>query len=290
MADEKKWEDSFHAKWIRPINQGEFEKESAHEDSLAAWNDIRHLIQSQNKERQRDTFYNTIIRRLDESNVETYNPFIYYYPKSAQKETKTKKQAILGSSLYLQFVSLDEENPSEIYGFITKYGPIENQNMPFRVFMSEVRTLRALTNIYIAFNRKDKSDMSRSRKELDEVMLVSGQNSQSRKKSESSSSTVEQLGKVINNYIKNISPLLFTDKEDIQWNWGQYTDQSTTSLLSTMYLMFALDITKDTKLERCQNSTCNYYYLVTKPSRRFCSLNCQTAEKQRRHRAKEKLE
>ena len=290
MANEKRWEDSFHAKWIRPINQGEFEEESAHEDSLTVWHDIRHLIQSHNKESQRDTFYNTIIRRLDESDVEAYNPFIYYYPKSAQRETKTKKQAMLGSSLYLQFVSLDEENPSEIYRFITKYGPIENQNMPFRVFMSKVRTFRALTNIYIAFNHKDNSEMSHRREELDEAMLVSGQNSQRSKKSKSSSSTVGQLGEVINNYIKDISPLLFTDKEDIWWNWGQYTDQSETSLLSTMYLMFAFDITKDTKLERCQNRTCNYYYVVTRLSRRFCSLNCQTAEKQRRHRAKEKLE
>jgi len=65
------------------------------------------------------------------------------------------------------------------------------------------------------------------------------------------------------------------------------------NLLTAIYLMLYEDLTTGKRPAKCNNKTCNAWFLIdTNHNKKFCSVECERAEKQRRYREnkKKKLE
>lgn len=63
------------------------------------------------------------------------------------------------------------------------------------------------------------------------------------------------------------------------------------NLLTAMYLMLYEDLTTSKRFSRCKNRTCNKWFTIdTRHKKKYCSQECEQAEKQRRYREKLKKE
>lgn len=61
------------------------------------------------------------------------------------------------------------------------------------------------------------------------------------------------------------------------------------NLLTALYLMLYEDLTTGKKLAKCNNKTCNSWFLIdTNHKKQYCSPECERAEKQRRYRENKK--
>jgi hypothetical protein len=88
----------------------------------------------------------------------------------------------------------------------------------------------------------------------------------------------------VNGEMENrVTPLLMFDERDgiskkISWRCD--------SLLTALYTMIFLDITRGVLTRRCENEKCTKFFEAGNPKVRFCSTSCQSAVKTQRYRDK----
>ncbi len=88
----------------------------------------------------------------------------------------------------------------------------------------------------------------------------------------------------VNGEMENrVTPLLMFDERDgISKNISWRCD----SLLTALYTMIFLDITRGVLTKRCENERCAKFFEAGNPKVRFCSTSCQSAAKTQRYRDK----
>lgn len=97
------------------------------------------------------------------------------------------------------------------------------------------------------------------------------------------------LSRLVNKHLKGVSPMLSNYNNILDCtNFTEFWD--TPHLLSAMYVMFYMDLTRGVTLRKCQNQTCRQFFTVYGNDERkiYCSESCANAQKQREYRRRKK--
>lgn len=95
-----------------------------------------------------------------------------------------------------------------------------------------------------------------------------------------------KITEIVNQYLKTISPIVevdaFSNKLTSGWK--------ARDVLSAMYLMLSLDISKGNLMKHCENETCNRFFSVAidKTDTKYCSPACARAQASRQYRRRKK--
>ena len=217
--------------------------------------------------------------------------------------------------LYLEFASINDDNEGEITKFVERYGFLHSKYENTENYLSadELQTLNHPRKRRRAIEKRPQWELidtfTKEMKEMKELIedwtLLQNKNSfqditslkaeyKALGYKEDTSNTLAkntqllcqarlQLG--INNKLKYINPMLIPSHKSNSYN-GFSFEWNVRNLLDAMYIMFAMDITENKLMRKCQNETCSRYFTIEGNDKRkiYCSNGCARAQAQREYR------
>lgn len=228
----------------------------------------------------------------DPKNSTWYLPFNYYF---------TDKRA--SESIHRIFANLDYNNQEDIINFCTNYGLLGKYAEDFDVeeyfkesveyFKRECRMFKFVLSLFESVTLKDVNLLKKAYEEYNftpSITLSDDGNIIEPSNDELLQGAAELVLWNINERFENtLHPFINMVKNtNVAYDYEipKMFSWRCDSLISAMYLMMYLDYQSPFMNKTCE--FCGKFYLSTRSNAEYCSKKCQEAEKQRRHRRKNK--
>ncbi len=220
----------------------------------------------------------------------SYSPFEYY-------DNPNEK------NLYLQFASVNEKKHSEIINFIRKFGFL-GLNRKYMIngtfkelypyeesliqFIDEIHIMRGLLIMLEFLKKRDIKILNRIEIEssLSFFPLYDSYRKEFLETEDLFFGIKMEVIETVNSKLFDVSPSLFLDVDGFKEKWNCKT------LLNSMYVMLYRDILQGRIIRKCENLTCNNYFIIygNDTRTRFCCITCQNQQRQRVYRERKRSE